>query len=324
MKTHHAIADGISAFDLFTALVSPTPDDVIEAPPWTPRPAPKRARLLADGLARQATTPMTMAQSLFAIASDPAGVGATTRRHARPRRPRRRRSSPPPPTPLNQPISAHRSFDWLTLDLAEVKAVKAKLGGTVNDVALASVCGGLHHFLRGRGADIRELQMRVVVPVSVRTEDERGQASNRASGWLLDLPVYETDPARRLAVVSAATSKRKAIHQELGPEMLGRVAEFAVPGVSARRPAPLAPPPLQPHRHQRAGSAGAALSPRRGCSEGFRSAALREPGLGIALFSYCGTLGFGFNADREVVPDGRVRGRGRARLRGAPRAAAAV
>ena len=84
MKTHHAVADGISAFDLFTALVSPTPDDVINEPqPWIPRPAPSGARLLADGLARQVATPLAMAQSLFAIASDPAGIGASTRESMR-------------------------------------------------------------------------------------------------------------------------------------------------------------------------------------------------------------------------------------------------
>jgi len=233
VKTHHAIADGISAFDLFTALVSPTPDDEIDAPPaWTPRPAPSGVRLLADGLARQAATPLTMAQRLFAIASDPAGVGATTRASMRALVDLAGTGvSPPPPTPLNRPISAHRRFEWLTLELEAVKAVKTKLGGTVNDVALASVTGGLHHFLLGRGMDVRELELRVVVPVSLRTEDERGQASNRASGWLIDLPVYETDPVRRLARIAAETSKRKAVRQELGPEALGRVAEYAVPGV---------------------------------------------------------------------------------------------
>ncbi len=307
IKTHHAIADGISAFDLFTALVSPTPDDVIDEPrPWTPRPAPSGARLLADGLARQAATPMTMAQRLLAIATDPAGVGATTRASMRALVDMAGAgASPPPPTPLNQPISAHRSFDWLTLDLAHVKAVKSRLGGTVNDVALASVAGGLHHFLQTRGVDVSELALRVVVPVSVRTEDERGQASNRASGWLLDLPVHEPDPKRRLAAVAAETGKRKAIRQELGPEVLGRVAEYAVPGIvglgvrllSRLHPYNLivtnVPGPQVPLY-----LLGARLL------SGYPQVPLFEnQGLGIALFSYCGSLGFGFNADREVVPD---------------------
>ncbi len=307
VKTHHAIADGISAFDLFTALVSPTPDDVIDDPrPWTPRPAPSGARLLADGLVRQAATPMTMAQRLFAIASDPAGVGATTRASMRALVDLAGAgASLPPPTPLNQPISAHRNFDWLTLDLAEVKAVKSRLGGTVNDVALASVTGGLHHFLSGRGFDIRDLALRVVVPVSVRTEDERGQASNRASGWLLDLPVHETDPARRLAAVAVETSKRKASRQELGPEVLGRVAEYAAPGIVGLGVRLLSR--LHPYNLIVTNVAGPQvplylLGAR--LLAGFPQVPLFEnQGLGIALFSYCGSLGFGFNADREVIPD---------------------
>ncbi len=307
IKTHHAIADGISAFDLFTALVSPTPDDVIEEPqPWTPRPAPSGARLLADGLARQAATPLTMAQRLYSIASDPAGVGATTRASMRALVDLAGAGvTMPPPTPFNQPISAHRTFDWLTLDLDEVKAVKTRLGGTVNDVALASVAGGLHHFLRGRGVDVTNLKLRIVIPVSVRTEDERGQASNRASGWLLDLAVDEPDAVRRLAAVSAETTKRKQIRQELGPDVLGRVAEYAMPGVvglgvrllSRLHPYNLivtnVPGPQVPLY-----LLGARLL------SGYPQVPLFEnQGLGIALFSYCGSLGFGFNADRYVMPD---------------------
>lgn len=307
VKTHHAIADGISAFDLFTALVSPTPDDIIDEPkPWIPRPAPSGARLLTDGLARQATAPVTMAQSLFAIASDPAGVGASTRESMRALLAMAGAgASLPPATLLNQPISAHRSFDWLTLDLAEVKAVKTRLGGTVNDVALASVAGGLHHFLLGRGVDVRDLELRVVVPVSVRSENERGQATNRASGWLLNLPVDEPDPARRFAAIATETAKRKATHQELGPEVLGRVAEYAVPGIlglgirmlSRLHPYNLivsnVPGPQVPLY-----LLGARLL------AGFPQVPLFEnQGLGIAVFSYCGSLGFGFNADRQVMPD---------------------
>jgi len=214
-------------------------------------------------------------------------------------------ASLPPATPLNRPISAHRAFDWLTLDLEHVKSVRSRLGGTVNDVALATVTGGLHHFLRGRGVDVSKLDLRVVVPVSVRAENERGQASNRASGWLLDLPVHEVDPARRLATITAETAKRKAVRQELGPDVLGRVADFAIPGVvglgvrliSRLHPYNLivtnVPGPQFPLY-----LLGARLL------AGFPQVPLFEnQGLGIALFSYCGSLGFGFNADRDVMPD---------------------
>jgi WS/DGAT/MGAT family acyltransferase len=243
---------------------------------------------------------------VLALARDPAGVGPAARANVRALVDLVRSGAlPPSRTPLNRPISAHRIFDWLTLELDRVKAVKAKLGGTVNDVALASVAGGLHHFLRGRGVDVHGLEFRVVVPVSVRTEDERGQASNRASGWLLDLPVHETDPIRRLAAVAAATSKRKATRQELGPDALGRAADFVAPGLlglgvrllSRLHPYNLivtnVPGPQVPLYLLGARLLG-----------GFPQVPLFEnQGLGIALFSYCGTLGFGFNADPDVVPD---------------------
>jgi WS/DGAT/MGAT family acyltransferase len=307
VKTHHAIADGISAFDLFTALVSPTPEDTIEEPqPWTPRPAPSGARLLADGLARQSRTPVTMARRLLTIATDPAGVGASTRESLRALWDLAGTgASLPPATPLNRPISPHRAFDWLTLDLAHVKALKARLGGTVNDVALASVAGGLRHFLLERGTDVRDLNLRVVVPVSVRGENERGQASNRASGWLLTLPIHEPDPAKRFAAIAAETRQRKATRQELGPDVLGRVAEYAVPGLLGLGVRLLSR--LHPFNLIVTNVAGPQfplylLGAR--LLSGFPQVPLFEnQGLGIALFSYCGSIGFGFNADRDVVPD---------------------
>lgn len=307
VKTHHAIADGISAFALFTALVSPTPDATVAAPePWTPRPAPGGVRLFADALAHQAATPLTMTRRLLSLATDPVGVGASTHASLRALVDLAAAVTPAlPTTPLNRPISAHRRFDWLTLDLAEVRAVKAKLGGTVNDVALASVCGGLHHFLKGRGAAVEGLVMRVVVPVSIRTDNERGQINNRASGWLIELPVYEADPIRRLARIAAETRKRKDVRQELGPAVLGRAAEYAVPGIvglGVRLLARLHPYNLivtnVPGPQFPLYLLGARLL------TGFPQAPLFEnQGLGIAIFSYCGSLGFGFNADRDVVPD---------------------
>ncbi len=247
-----------------------------------------------------------VARRLLAIAGDPAGLGASARQSLRAVWDLvGSGAAPPPATPLNLPISAHRRFDWLALDLAEVKAVKARLGGTVNDVALAIVAGGLRRFLLGRGVDVAGLKVRIVVPVSVRTEDERGVASNRASGWLVTVPLDEPDPRRRFAAIAAETTRRKAVHQELGPEALGRVADYAVPGVvglGVRLLARLHPYNLivtnVPGPQVPLYLLGARLL------GGFPQVPLFEnQGLGVALFSYCGSIGFGFNADREVVPD---------------------
>jgi WS/DGAT/MGAT family acyltransferase len=233
VKTHHAVADGISAFDLFAALLNPSPDAVTTAPqPWEPRPAPSGWTLLGNGLLFYASAPVAVARGLGRALRDPAQLLGDTSERARAvwetltaglRR--------PPSTPINGPIGPHRRFGWLALDLEHVKQVKNRFGGTINDVVLTTVAGAVRRFLDARGADATGLDFRVVVPVSVRAEDERGTINNRASGWLAALPVGETDPERRFASVQATTSRLKAIRQELGPDSLGRALEYAAPGV---------------------------------------------------------------------------------------------
>ena len=89
-------------------------------------------------------------------------------------------------TPLNQPIGPHRRFDWLAMDLDEVKEVKNRLGGTLNDVVLATVTGAVRRFLEDRRVNVEGLDFRVMAPVSVRTSDERGTLGNRVSAWMVD------------------------------------------------------------------------------------------------------------------------------------------
>ena len=82
--------------------------------------------------------------------------------------------------------------------LADLKQVKNELGGTVNDVILAAVAGALGRYLRARGHATKDLEMRALVPVSVRTEDQSGALGNRVSGMMARLPVGIEDPVERL------------------------------------------------------------------------------------------------------------------------------
>ncbi len=307
VKTHHALADGISAFGLFSALLSPEPDDRLEEPqPWRPRPPPGPLALLRDELAFQAAAPVTLARSLARALRRPESVAGRVVESARALLTLLGSGLRlPATTPLNRPIGPHRRFDWLTLDLADVKAVKDRLGGTVNDVVLATVAGAVRRFLVRRRVDVDRLDYRVVVPVNVRREDELGAVNNRASGWLAALPVGERNPARRLALVQQTTARLKAARQELGPDVLGQAAEYAMPGVltlGVRLTARLHPynlivtnvPGPQVPLYLLA-------APLLG---GYPQVPLfQNQGLGIALFSYCGQLCWGFNADWELVPD---------------------
>ena len=102
-------------------------------------------------------------------------------------------------TPLNREIGPHRRFEYFAQDLARVKAVKDKLGGTLNDVVLATVAGGVRRFLKRRRVDVARLDFRATTPVSLRPGAGGEALGNRVSAWILPLPLAQADPGKRLA-----------------------------------------------------------------------------------------------------------------------------
>jgi diacylglycerol O-acyltransferase / wax synthase len=142
--------------------------------------------------------------------------------------------NPPPPTPLNVPIGPHRRVLWLRLELDELKAIKNALGGTVNDVFLAVVSGALGRTLRRRGIRTEGLELRGIVPVSIRGDEQKGALGNRITAMLGPLPVYARDPLERYRIVSEAMRGLKESKQAVGAEALTRLQDFAPPTILAQ------------------------------------------------------------------------------------------
>ena len=140
---------------------------------------------------------------------------------------------PPPSSPYNVDIGPHRRFAWVRASLADVKAIKKSLGGTVNDVVLAAVAGALRRHMDRRGAK-REQPLRAMVPVSVRSEDERGSLGNRVAAMMAPLPVNEEDPQRLLATIAAAMQGIKRSGQAVGAQVLTELSGFAPPTLMAQ------------------------------------------------------------------------------------------
>src|SRR4029450_6790830 len=90
--------------------------------------------------------------------------------------------NPAPDTPLNVPIGPHRRFAMVRCELADFQLGKDAVGGTVNDVVLATVAGGLRTWLQSRGVRTEGLELRALVPVSIRAPGERGQMGNGLPG----------------------------------------------------------------------------------------------------------------------------------------------
>jgi WS/DGAT/MGAT family acyltransferase len=235
-KTHHALVDGVSGVDITTVLFdtspSPTP---IAAQPWTPGPEPSSATLVAKGVEGLARFPVRVARRALHAARHPnetlgelreaaEGLGNIAWKFA----------NPPPPTPLNVPIGPHRRVRWIRMPLADLKSIKNELGGTVNDVFLAVVSGALARTLHRRGVRTEGLELRGIVPVSVRSADQAGALGNRITAMLGPLPVYAGDPQVRLRIVSEAMQGLKESKQALGAEALTRLQDFAPPTILAQ------------------------------------------------------------------------------------------
>ncbi len=308
-KVHHCMVDGISGVDLMKVLMSPAPDAPLlseETPRFVPRPAPSALELLRHELERFVRLPFAAVRDVrgFVREADDARQEVLVRlRSAAETLGGSLRSASP--TPLNRPIGPHRRFGWMTMDVAEVKAVRRALGGSLNDVVLTIVTGAVRRFLERRGVRVQGLDFRVMAPVSVRATDQDGTLGNRVSAWVLPLPLDEDDPRDRLRRISERTSELKESRSAVGAEMLTQVAEWTpsnLLALGARNVTRLLPFNLVvtnvPGPQFPMYMAGAQML------EVFPHVPLAgNLGLGIALLSYDGRIHWGFNADYDVVPD---------------------
>ncbi len=131
-------------------------------------------------------------------------------------------------------IGPHRRIAFVRTELDLLKQVKDEHGGTVNDVVLSVVTGALGNYLRARGNDTTDLELRAMVPVSVRAEEEHGALGNRISAMMAPLPVWSEDPVERLQLVTETMGDLKGSGQAVGAEILTKITDFAPPTIASQ------------------------------------------------------------------------------------------
>lgn len=309
-KVHHCMIDGVGSVQLTSSMMRPTPD--VDArfdqpsPRWMPRAAPSPAELLVSELAHRALAPAKALAAGAQTALAPwaaaraagnalAGIGETLGAGL----------SPASPTPLNVDIGPHRRFDWTVTDLAALKAVGARFGGTVNDVVLAVLAGALGTFLHRRGLDPKSLDFRVMVPVDVRNASTRSEPGNQVAMLVVRIPVGDRSPSRRLERTIEETRRVKRSRQASGVQSIEALSDVTSPALMAQfaRLTALARPfnlvttnvPGPPVPVYVAGARMLACYPL--------VPLFQNQALGVALFSYDGRLHWGFNADWDALPD---------------------
>ena len=237
-KTHHAMVDGVSGVDIATVLFDLSPIPPEDPPPaqgWTPHPEPSQVELVAEGVKGLVKTPLEIAgRAAGALQHPMRSVGEVREAAEAIGEVAWAGLNPAPDIPLNQPIGPHRRVFWVRSRLEDFKVVKNELGGTVNDVVLTVVSGALRRWLRARGVRTEGLELRALVPVSIRGEDQHGQLGNRIAAMRGPLPVYVDSPVERLRIVSEAMEGLKESKQALGAEVLAGLQGFAPPTILAQ------------------------------------------------------------------------------------------
>jgi WS/DGAT/MGAT family acyltransferase len=306
-KVHHCMVDGVSGAELISALLTEEPQEKPDAiRRWEPRPLPSRVQLGLGEIERVLRAPGEIASTLGRLVRD--------EHDARHRAVERIRAlghllgdgAGTTPVPFNQPVGPHRRIDWLPMSIGQIRDVRQAVGGTLNDVVLATAAGGFARYLsRDRGVRLDEVRFRAMAPVSVRTPEQQRNLGNRVSAWMVELPLAEPDPLEQLDRIRRQTEELKTSNQALGVETLSQVTEWtgAAPlSLGARLitygtpfntvitnvPGPRTPLYLLESRMLE-------LHPH--------VPIMGTLGVGIALFSYDGTLSWGFTADWDLVPD---------------------
>ena len=308
-KTHHALIDGIAGVDIAQVIfdLGPVPAEVPHPDEaWEPAPTPTGAQVLASGTLDLLRTGVRTAAAAASLATRPKealrsarvaveGLGEVAWAGL----------NPAPPTPLNVEIGPHRRFRVVRNELADFKAVKDAFGGTVNDVVLTVVSGALREWLHSRGVRTEGMELRALVPVSIRTQDQRGTTGNQIAAMRGPLPVYVEDPIVRLRTVKAGMDGLKESKQAVGAEVLASVQNFAPPTILAQAsrlnfstrlfnlivtnvPGPQFP--LYVRGRQMLDVFPVAFLPK-------------EHALAIAIMSYNGRMNFGLLGDYDALPD---------------------
>jgi diacylglycerol O-acyltransferase len=313
-KTHHAMVDGIAGTDLLAVIMDLSPDVVRpEVVPWTPRPSPSGGQLAVEAAVNLVRSPYEQLQAGLAsvravrealsyareVGQGVAAMAGVIR-------------GAPPVSSLNGPLGPHRRYAWAATCVDDIKKIRHELGGTFNDVILASITNGFRELLLSRGEEIDRV-VRTLVPVSVRPRDATGKAvgdgtfENRISAMFADLPINIDDPIARLHSVTAQMEGLKESKQALAGEALTSMSGFAPPmllGLGMRLATRAAQRNVNTVTTNVPGPQFSLYAAGRKMLRVFPYVPLGgQMRIGVAIFSYDGEVTFGITGDYDTTPD---------------------
>ena len=310
-KVHHCMIDGVSGTDMLQLMLDFKRESALPEPrEWTPAPQPSTLDLVVDGVRDAVVTPVQHLSALPALArnlrsfNEIVDFGKTVL-GSLPGTARRLVTRAA--TSLNGPIGPHRRWVWARANLAEIKQVRKAAGGTVNDVILTAITRGFRDLLEKRGELTEGMVVRTMVPVSMRKADQHNELNNRVSAVLVNLPVGEADPVKRLASIRAQMDDLKSSRQAAGADVITNLSNFAAPTLMAlgSRTAMRFPQQiLQTVTTNVPGPRIPLYMLGRPLVEMFPYVPVASTiRITVGIFSYLDRFTFGINADFDGVPD---------------------
>lgn len=218
-KAHQALVDGSQTVDLAQVLLEESAHErVIPHEEWVARREPGGAALLAGSVN---TTVRRPAEAVRMVEGGIARVA----RHV----PLVGTPSVPPPGPLSATLSRHRRFATLAVPFDDFRKVREAHGGTINDVILACIAGGIRGWMLTRAEPVTpKSSFRAMVPMSVVADDGLPTSLGpKVRGHLLSLPVGETNPVVRLHQVSYALKGHRETGSAVAANKLAELPGFA-------------------------------------------------------------------------------------------------
>ena len=289
-KTHHCMVDGVGSVDAGYLMLDSSPKGgTIPPQPQAPEPAHSGLSETVRAVTDAALHPRSLLHRSHALASLIYHEEVLAA----------------PPASINHPIGKGRRFAVVRTRLRDLKAIRDALGGTVNDVVLAVVAGGLRSLLEQRGDDLPAEGLRAMVPVNIRQAGDRLALGNKITSLFVPLPVAESTPMARYARAKHGAESLKSGSQAVGGETLISVTSHAPPVLHS-----MLARSLYASRLFNVTVTNVPGSPRPLYALGSR---LREVSglvplaadhaVGVAILSYAGEVTFGVIADRDSVPD---------------------
>jgi WS/DGAT/MGAT family acyltransferase len=308
-KVHHCLIDGVAGGQLLECLLDAEPNAreprplAVAAPPPLPGALRRMASAAFDGLRRRGCTARTVGSKLRRPAEARAAAG---RLRAGAGSALELAAADPPRLPWNRPIGPRRALWFDRLPMEGVRRIRRAHGGTVNDVVLTVLAGGLHRYLGSIGARTSGSELVALVPVSLRSPEEASSSlGNRISALRVPL---QTDPAHEVARLKATCAMTERLKgdgswtgidalldalDELPPPLVALAAKRVRLDRLANVIATNVPGPRE--TRWLLGCEVEALYPIAPIIDGM--------GLGLAVFSYDDCLYVGLNADPRLVPD---------------------